>query len=106
MAGQFIINIDEAFLALRTEENSGNTYIVMGLLEAIPSYIETGTGIKNATVAADVYPLIKTLAKFLLCLWYNPDGTDAAQLQTVVNNLLKTLKAMASEINAATAGGS
>lgn len=95
-----ILNHQEAFLALRTEENAGNIAIVEGLLEAIPSYIETGTGIKNAETAAAVYPLVKTLAKFLLCLWYNPDGTDAVQLQVVVNNLLKTLKAMAADINA------
>lgn len=95
-----ILNHSEAFLALRTEENDGNAAIVDGLLEAIPSYIETGTGIRNAETAAQAYPLVKTLAKFLLCLWYNPDGTDAVQLQVVVNNLLKTLKAMAADINA------
>lgn len=95
-----ILNHSEAFLALRTEENDGNAAIVDGLLEAIPSYIETGTGIKDAETAAQAYPLVKTLAKFLLCLWYNPDGTDAVQLQVVVNNLLKTLKAMAADINA------
>lgn len=95
-----ILNHSEAFLALRTEENDGNAVIVDGLLEAIPSYIETGTGIRNAETAAQAYPLVKTLAKFLLCLWYNPDGTDAVQLQVVVNNLLKTLKAMAADINA------
>lgn len=95
-----IMTIDEAYLALRTEPNEGNRAIINGLLDAIPSYIETTTGIKNAENMADVYPLIKTLAKFLLCLWYNPDGTDAVQLQVVVNNLLKTLKAMAPQINA------
>ena len=95
-----ILNHSEAFLALRTEENDGNAAIVDGLLKAIPSYIETGTGIRNAETAAQAYPLVKTLAKFLLCLWYNPDGTDAVQLQVVVNNLLKTLKAVAADINA------
>lgn len=95
-----ILSIDEALLALRTEANEGNLEIIKGLLAAIPSYIETTTGIKNALAVADAYPLVKTLAKFLLCLWYNPDGTDAVQLQVVVNNLLKTLKAMAGDINA------
>lgn len=98
-----ILSIDEAFEALRTEPNQGNQAIVVGLIEAIPSYIETNTGIKNAADAADSFPLVKTLAKFLLCLWYNPDGTDAVQLQVVINNLLKTLKAMANDINAAEA---
>ena len=97
-----ILTIDEALLALRTEGNDFNQLIIKDLLEAIPAYIETGTGIKNADMAAQAFPLVKTLAKFLLCLWYNPDGTDAVQLQVVVNNLLKTLKAMASSINAQT----
>lgn len=95
----YMIDIADAFLALRTEENDGNMNIVEGLLAAIPSYIETSTGIKDALAASPKYPLLQTLAKFLLCLWYNPDGTDAVQLQVVVNNLLKTLKAMAPDIN-------
>lgn len=94
-----MLTMDEALLALRTEGNQGNKDIINGLLAAIPSYIETTTGIFDAAGAAENYPLVKTLAKFLLCLWYNPDGTDAVQLQVVVNNLLKTLKAMARDIN-------
>ena len=105
-----ILTMTEAFTALRTEENDGNRDIVTGLLLAIPSYITTTTGIADPVAAATVegdtenpepgpFPLVKTLAKFLLCLWYNPDGTDAVQLQVVVNNLLKTLKAMAPTIN-------
>lgn len=94
-----MLTIEEALLALRTEDNLGNQSIINGLLETIPSYIETTTGITSATSAANEYPLIRTLATFLLCLWYNPDGTDAARLQIVVDNLLKTLKAMASDIN-------
>lgn len=99
-----IIDYNEAFLALRTEQNEGNIDIVVGLIAAIPDYIRTTTGIKDPETAAAPFPLIKTLAKFLLCLWYNPDGTDAVQLQVVVNNLLKTLKADASSINAALTG--
>lgn len=99
-----MLTMDEALLALRTEANEGNMAIINGLLLSIPSYIETTTGIKDAAGVADTFPLVKTLAKFLLCLWYNPDGTDAVQLQVVVNNLLKTLKAMASDINAEVAG--
>lgn len=96
-----MLTIDEALLALRTEGNQYNQLIISDLLAAIPSYIVTTTGVKDPETAAEDYPLLKTLAKFLLCLWYNPDGTDAVQLQVVVNNLLKTLKAMAGEINAA-----
>ena len=94
-----ILTYTEALTALRTEDSDGNKEIVNGLLAGIPSYIETTTGIKDAEGQAGNFPLIKTLAKFLLCLWYNPDGTDAVQLQVVVNNLLKTLKALAPTIN-------
>lgn len=97
-----MLTISEALLALRTEGNEDNIEIIGDLLAAIPSYISTTTGVQDPQAAAYEYPLLKTLAKFLLCLWYNPDGTDAVQLQVVVNNLLKTLKAMAAEINAET----
>ena len=97
-----MLTMNEALLALRTEGNQYNQEIISDLLAAIPSYIATTTGVKDPETAAEDYPLLKTLAKFLLCLWYNPDGTDAVQLQVVVNNLLKTLKAMAAEINAKT----
>mgnify|MGYP003305417961 CR=1 FL=1 len=97
-----MLTMNEALLALRTEGNQYNQEIISDLLAAIPSYISTTTGIQDPAQAAVDYPLLKTLAKFLLCLWYNPDGTDAVQLQVVVNNLLKTLKAMAAEINAKT----
>lgn len=96
-----MLTMNEALLALRTEGNQYNQEIISDLRAAIPSYISTTTGIQDPAQAAVDYPLLKTLAKFLLCLWYNPDGTDAVQLQVVVNNLLKTLKAMAGEINAA-----
>ena len=99
-----MLTIDEALLALRTEANAGNIQLVQDLLQAIPPYITTTTGILLPEIAVEVCPLLKTLAKFLLCLWYNPDGTDAVQLQVVVNNLLKTLKAMAAQLNAETTG--
>ena len=100
-----ILTLTEAFEALRTEQNDGNSTLVKDLLAAIPSYISATTGVKDPEAVVANYPLIKTLAKFLLCLWYNPDGTDAVQLQVVVNNLLKTIKAMAPTINATTGGG-
>lgn len=96
-----IISLPEAYNQLRTEENDGNTDIILGLLAAIPGYIKTATGVKDPATASLDYPLLATLAKFLLTLWYNPDGTDAQQLQRVVDNLLKTIKADADEINAA-----
>ena len=99
-----MLTLPEAFEALRTEYNEGNSALVADLLAAIPSYISTTTGVKDPAAAVNKYPLLKTLAKFLLCLWYNPDGTDAVQLQVVVNNLLKTIKAMAPTINAETTG--
>lgn len=99
-----LIDFNDALTVLRTEENEGNIVIINGLLDAIPGYISTTTGIKDPTTAAEFYPLIKTLAKFLLCLWFNPDGTDATQLQTVIDNLLKTLKAEAETINASVDG--
>lgn len=96
-----MLTLPEAYNVLRTEPNTGNDDIINGLLAATPSYIETATGIKSDAIVNSADPLINTLEKFLLCLWYNPDGTDAQQLQRVVDNLLKSLKAMAADINAA-----
>lgn len=98
-----MITMIEAFMFLRTEQNDGNSIIVNELIQAIPDYIRVCTGIEDPVKAATQYTLLKSLSKYLLCLWYNPDGTESLTYQVVINNLLKTLKAMAPEINSWTA---
>lgn len=85
-----ILTIEEARNTLRVDGES-NDVIILPLIEAIPAYIETLVGSTVDVTGAD--PLVKTLAKFVLQLWYNPDGTDSVRLETVINSLAKTIKA-------------
>jgi len=98
-----IIHMQEAFMFLRTEQNDGNAMIIDELIRAIPDYIRVCTGVSDPVAASEQYTLLKSLSKYLLCLWYNPDGTESLTYQVVINNLLKTIKAMAPEINSWTA---
>ena len=92
-----ILTMEEARDALRVD-GEDNDSIIGPLVTAIPDYIETCTGIViNSHNESE--PLIRTLAKFVLQLWYNPDGTDSARLQVVIDNLIKTLKANRSKYN-------
>ena len=93
-----ILTIEEARDALRVD-GEDNDVIISGLLLAIPGYITTCTGLKDPENLVETIPLIKTVAKFILALWYNPDGTDSARLQVVIDNLLKTLKSIANDSN-------
>ena len=64
--------------------------LVTGLIEAIPGYIEETTGMTAEAQAAE--PLAKTVAGFLLVLWYNRDHADDVKLQRVIDNLLKCIR--------------
>lgn len=93
-----ILTIEEARETLRVD-GEDNDNIISGLLLAIPGYITTCTGVTDPEALAETVPLIKTSAKFILALWYNPDGTDSARLQVVIDNLLKTLKSISRDLN-------
>lgn len=92
-----ILTIDEAHDALRVD-GSDNDAIITGLLEAIPDYLEACTGLTEAHALAGS-AIVKTAAKFILQLWYNPDGSDADKLKRVIDNLLKTLSSMVATYN-------
>lgn len=85
-----LLSIEEARDVLRVD-GTANDSIITPLLEALPDYISTLTGCDNLGDNPD--KLAKTLAKFVLQLWYNPDGTDADRLQRVIDSLAKTIKA-------------
>lgn len=85
-----IMTIEEARDTLRVD-GSSNDSIIEPLLAALPSYIESLVG--NSVDVSGEDPLVQTLAKFVLQLWYNPDGTDSDRLQKVIDSLAKTIKA-------------
>lgn len=93
-----ILTVDEGVDALRVYNGDGaNTVIVQQLIDALPSYISTVTGydlkVLEETAPDECDPLIKTLGKFILQLWFNPDGTDNLTLTGVITSLAKTIKA-------------
>ncbi|MCL2867451.1 MAG: phage gp6-like head-tail connector protein [Clostridia bacterium] len=89
-----ILRIEEARDILRLD-GTDNDFIIYPLLEAIPGYLEVTTGYVAVPQAAlehwDYSPLARTVAGFLLQLWYNADGTDTEKLQKTINNLLAAL---------------
>ena len=86
-----MLDLDTAREWLRIDGND-NDAIIAGLLAAAPAYIETATGLTAEEQAGQ--PQAEVVTKFLLTLWYNPVGTDSAKLQTVIDNLLKSLARM------------
>lgn len=70
-------------------DGTDNDLIIQGLIQAADDYVQTVTGLDPTTLDAE--PLAQTAIKFLLTLWYNPEQTDAVQLQRVADNLLKTI---------------
>ena len=75
--------------------SSDNLEIVSQLAASVPSYVEVTTGYP-ATLAAGDEPaeIVKQLCRFVLQLWYNPDGTDSAALTRVVESLAKSVRAL------------
>lgn len=76
------------------EESHG---VIEALAAAVPAYVETTTGYPaELTAGEDPNEVVKQLARFLIALWFNPDGSDARQLRQVVNSLTYAAKAMVS----------
>lgn len=83
-----MITLDVAREWLRID-GTDNDAIIEGLLAAAPAYIQVATGLDPE--AQSTIPLADTITEFLLSLWYNPDSADSEKLQTVIDNLMKSL---------------
>lgn len=90
------MTIEEAREWLRLD-NSDNDEIIKALLAAIPNYIEVSTGMSKEQ--QDTEPLVYTVSKFILQLWYNAEQAESEKLQRRIDSLLKaiTLKVDRSE---------
>ena len=86
-----ILNISEAREFLRLD-GYDNDIIIASLLEAIPGYIEVTTGMTKEQQEQE--PLAKTAAKFILQLWYDPQGQDTEKLKRTIDSLLVALTAI------------
>ena len=89
-----MLTLDEAREWMRID-GTDNDRIIQGLLDAVPGYIETTTGMD--TTAQLNEPLVDTVTKFLLLLWYDVQSNEAARLQRVIDNMLKTITVKARE---------
>ncbi|KMJ56447.1 DNA packaging protein [Bacillus sp. LL01] len=87
-----LIDIQEARETLRVD-GAHNDPIIIPLLESIPSYLETTTG--RSWEDDPVHPLAATVARFILQLWFDPQGQDSERLKRTIDNLLAALTALA-----------
>lgn len=86
-----LIDIEEARGALRVD-GQDNDPIIIPLLESIPSYLETTTG--RTWEDDEVHPLAQTVTKFILQLWFDPQGQDSVRLKRTIDTLLVALTAL------------
>ena len=87
-----MLRLNEAREFLRID-GTENDNIINALLNAIPSYIEITTGMTTPQQSTE--PLINTVSRFILQLWYNAEQSESEKLQRTIDSLLKaiTLKA-------------
>jgi len=86
-----LITIQEARDALRVD-GSDNDPIIIPLLESIPAYLEVTTG--RSWDIEPVHPLAQTVTKFILQLWFDPQGPDSERLKRTIDGLLVALTAI------------
>lgn len=86
-----LITIQEARDALRVD-GSDNDPIIIPLLESIPAYLEVTTG--RSWDTEPVHPLAQTVTKFILQLWFDPQGPDSERLKKTIDSLLTALTAI------------
>lgn len=82
------MTLTEACNVLHVDEGA-NDELINALRLALPSYIETTTGLPEGM--QDVEPLVKTVEGFLLTLWYYADHSDDAALTRTIDSLLKAI---------------
>ena len=83
-----IMTLAEAKDVLRIDTDD-NDALITSLIEAVPGYIEVTTGMSEAQQLTE--PLAKTVAGFLLLLWYYADHSDDEKLQRTIDSLLKAI---------------
>lgn len=91
-----MLTLEEACNVLHVDQGN-NDDLIYALIEAIPSYIETTTGLDYA--AQQEEPLVKTVSGFLLTQWYYADHADDQALSRTINSLLKVLTVRARAYN-------
>lgn len=70
---------------------------ILGLMAAVPSYIETTTGMTEEQQKSE--PLAETVSKFILMQWYDVVVDDKQNIQRLIDSLLKVLTSKAKDKN-------
>ena len=83
-----MLDLEQAREFLRIDDTD-NDNIINALLEAIPSYIEITTGMTISQQNTE--PLINTVSRFILQLWYNAEQSESEKLQRTIDSLLKAI---------------
>lgn len=83
-----MLTLEEARDILRVDAGD-NDVLISSLIKALPDYIELVTGMTFRQQVEE--PLVYTVEKFLLTLWYFADKADDASLNRTIDNLLKAI---------------
>lgn len=82
------MTLEEACNVLRVDQGN-NDSLITALVDALPSYIETTTGLEEANQSSE--PLVKTVSGLLLTQWYYADQADDQSLTRTIDALLKAI---------------
>lgn len=82
------MTLAEACNVLHVDQGS-NDDLINALISALPSYIETTTGLKESRQGNE--PIVKVVSGFLLTQWYYADHANDQSLTRTINALLKAL---------------
>lgn len=74
-----VLHVDEGY----------NDELITALVAALPSYIETTTGLKEENQSSE--PLVETVSGLILTQWYYSDHADDQSLTRTIDALLKAL---------------
>lgn len=84
-----ILTLEEAKEILRVDGDELDLEIA-SLIDAIPSYLETTTGYIYNEVGSG-HQVARTVARFLLILWFEGYDNDKSKIQRTIDNLLTVL---------------
>lgn len=91
------MTVTEAYGILHVDPGV-NDLLIDALVMALPSYIETTTGLKAADQHKE--PLVEVVNGFILTQWYYADHADDQALTRTINTLLKAITIRARARNA------
>lgn len=93
MTGLAWMTIQEACDLLRVSED--NADLIQSMAVGIPMTVEMTTDYPADCVASyNCDPMVQQLCRFILTLWYCPDGTDVSKLARVIDSMSFTVKSM------------